>query len=646
MTTLPSLYQEFIHVSRYSRFRHDFSPQRRETWLETVSRYIDYMGDHLTANFPKFNFKNELRDELHGAILNLEVMPSMRALMTAGPALEKDHLAGYNCSYIPIDNPAAFSEILYVLMCGTGVGFSVERQYIKNLPRVPDRLIHADGEATHIVVRDSKLGWAESFQRLITLLYGGVIPTWDVSGVRKKGAPLKTFGGRASGPEPLVDLFNFTIHVFQGAVGRRLESIECHDIACKTGESVVVGGVRRSAMISLSNLSDDRMREAKSGEWFNIHPHRRLANNSYAATEKPETGVFMQEWLSLYRSKSGERGIFSRYGVQERIRNGILPRDPNFEFGTNPCGEISLRPLELCNLSEMILRRNDDTKTLARKARLATILGTFQSTFTKFRFVRDQWQYNCESERLLGVSMTGIMDCPAVRRPTRDSAILLGALRSFAHETNTEYAKALGIVPSKAVTTVKPSGTVSQLTDTASGIHERYAEYYIRRVRADKADPLTQFMTEAGFPVEDDVMAPNSTSIFSFPMAAPTDIPAPMNAREQMELIKHFSTNWTDHNVSCTVTVREHEWPMVGGWVYDNFDNVCGMSFLPSSDHIYRQAPMEKISGATYMEMVKNLPSHVDWTDLQNYEKEDETVGSQTIACSGNSCEIVDLVAN
>jgi len=646
MPSLPSLYQEFIHISRYSRFRWDFSPQRRETWGETISRYVDYMGDHLASNFPKFNYTKELRTEIFDGIANLEVMPSMRAFMTAGAALEKDHLAGYNCSYIPIDNIAAFSEILYVLMCGTGVGFSVERQYIKNLPRVPERLYNGTGEATHIVVKDSKFGWAEAFNKLIHFLYAGAIPTWDTSQLRKKGAPLKTFGGRASGPEPLEDLFNFTVRIFQNALGRRLESIECHDIACKTGESVVVGGVRRSAMISLSNLSDDRMREAKSGNWWETHPHRRLANNSFAATEKPETGVFMQEWLSLYRSKSGERGIFSRYGVQERIRNGLLPRDPNQEFGTNPCGEISLRPLQLCNLSEVVLRANDTRESLARKTRLATILGTIQSTFTKFRFVRDQWSHNCEEERLLGVSMTGIMDCPIVRNPNRDSAILLGALRSYAHEVNAEYAKALGIKKSAAVTTVKPSGTVSQLTDSSSGIHERHAEYYIRRARADKADPLTQFMTDAGFIVEDDVMAPKTTAVFSFLAAAPSDIPPRMNAKAQMDLIKHFSDNWTDHNVSCTVTVKENEWPAVGGWVYDNFDSVCGMSFLPDADHVYRQAPYEAITKAQYDEFSKMVPANVDWSDLKLYEQNDQTVGSQTIACSGNVCEVVDLVAN
>jgi ribonucleoside-triphosphate reductase len=637
-TPFKSPYQEFIYKSRYARWVDD--EQRREDWDETVHRYLNFMADHLTTNHDFDLFENGLYYELYDAIYNLEVMPSMRSLMTAGKALERDNVAGYNCSYLPVDNIHAFDEAMYILLCGTGVGFSVERQYVSLLPEVPNELFASE---TTIVVADSKAGWAKSLRQLVALLYSGEVPKWDVSKVRPAGARLKTFGGRASGPDPLVELFNFVITKFQGAKGRKLNSLECHDIMCKIGEVVVVGGVRRSAMISLSNLSDDRMRNAKAGQWWENAPHRALSNNSVAYTEKPDVGSFLEEWTSLYRSKSGERGIFSRVASKRQAaKNGR--RDDSFEFGTNPCSEIILRPKQFCNLTEVVVRAADDAEHLRRKVRLAAILGTFQSTLTYFPYLSKEWKKNTEEERLLGLSLTGIMDNLLLNGRSSPLNTLLVDLKNVAIDTNKELSQSLGINPSAAITCVKPSGTVSQLVDSASGIHARHSAYYIRSVRADNKDPITEFLKAEGVYWEPDVMKPTHTTVFFFPQKAPEGAVTrnDMTAIEQLELWKTYQEHWCEHKPSITVTVREHEWPSVGGWVYDNFDMVSGVSFLPHSEHTYRQAPYEECDVAKYEEYLSKTPSSIDWSRM--IEVTDTTAGSQTAACGPDGCEIVDLV--
>ena len=580
---LPTKYQEFIHLSRYSRW----VPKegRRETWRETVTRYFDFFQEHLKQSC-KYSLDKSLREELEDAVIHLKIMPSMRCLMTAGEALKRENIAGYNCSYVAVDRPQAFDEILYVLMNGTGVGFSVERQFVSNLPTVAEEFHPSD---TTIVVQDSKMGWAKAFKELVAMLYHGQIPKWDLSKVRPAGAPLKTFGGRASGPEPLRRLFEFTTEIFQNAHGRKLSSIECHDIVCKTAEIVVVGGVRRSALISLSNLSDDRMRVAKSGQWWNDNGQRALANNSACYTEKPDIGIFMDEWKALYDSKSGERGIFNRESAK-KIAEKNERRDVGYDFGTNPCSEIILRSREMCNLSEVVVRTNDTEDTLLEKVRLATILGTFQSTLTNFKYVSKDWKKNCIEERLLGVSLTGIMDnkWTAGKLPGLD--VLLKNLKQMSVDTNKEWSEKLKINQSAAITCVKPSGTVSQLVDSASGIHARHNPYYIRTVRGDKKDPLTKMMVDMGFPVEDDVMKPLDTSVFSFPIKCSEDavFRQDMNAIEQLELWKTYQEHWCEHKPSVTISVKENEWIEVGAWVYKNFDLMSGVSFLPYSEHTYK----------------------------------------------------------
>ena len=628
---LPTDYQTFIATSRYARWLEDEG--RRETWPETVGRFIDYIVRPSDIDIKTI-------DEIEEAILSLEVMPSMRALMTAGPAAERDNTCVYNCSYLPVDHPRAFDEAMFILLCGTGVGFSVERQAIQKLPTVPEEL--TSGEDI-IVVQDSKEGWAKGLRKLISLLYTGDIPTWDLSKIRPAGARLKTFGGRASGPDPLNDLFNFTVAKFKGAAGRKLNSVECHDIMCKIGEVVVVGGVRRSAMISLSNLSDDRMRHAKSGQWWENEGQRALANNSVAYTDKPDMETFMREWTALVESKSGERGIFSREAADKHVeRNGR--RETGREWGTNPCSEIILRPYQFCNLTEVVVRPTDTEKTLTRKVKLATILGTIQSTYTNMPYLRPVWRRNTEEERLLGVSLTGIMDNEITSKP---SAKTLNKLRDVAVQTNNEVAQQLGVAASAAITCVKPSGTVSQLVDSASGIHARHSEYYIRTVRGDNKDPLTQFMQDAGIPAEPCVMKPDSTTVFSFPTRSPDNAVTrnDMSAIEQLELWKTYALEWCEHKPSVTITVRDEEWLKVGAWVFDNFDICSGVSFLPHSDHTYAQAPYQDCDKATYTSALKEMPKKIDWSKLSEYEKEDNTAGSQTLACSGDSCEVVDLTA-
>jgi len=629
---LPTDYQSFIHTSRYARY---VDGKGRESWSETVGRYMDnvvrpVLGDDSYVN------------QLEQAILNLEVMPSMRAMMTAGPALERDNTAGYNCSYLPVDDPKSFDEAMFILLCGTGVGFSVERQYIQKLPEVPELF---DSETT-IMVKDSKEGWAKAFRQLLALLWAGEIPKWNVSKVRPAGARLKTFGGRASGPAPLVDLFNFAVKVFKDAQGRKLSSIECHDLMCKIGEVVVVGGVRRSAMISLSNLSDDRMRHAKSGQWWEQNPQRALANNSVAYTEKPDSLSFMREWMSLVESGSGERGVFNREASKKQAAK-YGRRDPEHEFGTNPCSEIILRPYQFCNLTEVVVRATDTVDDLERKVKLATILGTIQSTYTKFPYLRKVWANNTEAERLLGVSLTGIMDNPLLTSKNHGLPKTLEHLRQVAEDTNNKLSGDLGINPSAAITCVKPSGTVSQLVDSASGIHARHSHYYIRTVRGDNKDPLTQFMIDQGIPNEPDVFKPDQTTVFSFPVKAPAGavVTEDLTAIEQLETWLMFQRHWCEHKPSVTINVRKDEWFEVGAFVYEHFDEMSGVSFLPYNEHTYQQAPYQEIGKSEYEELAKNMPEKIDWSLLTNYEESDNTVGMQTMACSGDSCEIVDLTA-
>ena len=637
MKELPSDYQKFIHTSRYARWIE--KEKRRESWSETVKRYFDFFEVQLKEN-NNFTVTPELRAELEDAVLNLEIMPSMRALMTAGEALRRDNTAGYNCSYVAVNRVRAFDEILYILMCGTGVGFSVERQYVEKLPTIAENFSNTD---TTIIVEDSKAGWAKSYKELISLLIGGQIPRWDLSKVRASGARLKTFGGRASGPRPLEDLFKFTVDTFKRAAGRKLTSIECHDLVCKVAEIVVVGGVRRSALISLSNLTDERMRDAKSGAWWNENPQRALANNSVAYKEKPEIGVFMDEWVALYKSKSGERGIFNRDACRRTVSKLGDRRDSSYEFGTNPCSEIILRDRQFCNLTEVVVRPEDTIESLKRKVRLATILGTWQASLTNFPYLSSEWKKNCQEEALLGVSLTGIMD-NVMMRNTVDVKETLINLKQIAIDANAEWANKIGINPAAAITCVKPSGTVSQLTDAASGIHPRHNEYYIRTVRADRKDPLCQMMIDMGFPAEPCVMKPEHTMVFSFPQKAEGSLTRnDVSAITHLELWLAYQRYWCEHKPSITITVKENEWMDVGAFVYKYFDEISGISFLPHSDHTYRQAPYQDCTKEEYLAAIEKMPKNVDWGMLTKYEKEDKTTGTQQFACSANGCELVDL---
>jgi len=630
---LPTDYQAFIHKSRYAKY---FDGKGRESWSETVGRYMDNVVRKALGGVDNSYIK-----DIEQAIVGQEIMPSMRAMMTAGPALDRDNTAGYNCSYLPVDDPKSFDEAMYILLCGTGVGFSVERQFISKLPEVPELF---ESESI-VVVKDSKEGWAKGFRQVLALLWAGEIPKWDVSQVRPAGARLKTFGGRASGPAPLVELFNFAVATFKAAQGRKLSSMECHDLMCFIGQIVVVGGVRRSAMISLSNLSDDRMRHAKSGQWWETAGHRALANNSVSYTEKPDMETFMREWLALVESKSGERGIFNREASKKQAAK-FGRRDPNYEFGTNPCSEIILRPYQFCNLTECVVRATDSIEDLERKVKLATILGTIQSTMIKFPYLRKVWQNNTAEERLLGVSMTGIMDNPLMTNKNAGLEKTLEHLRSIAVATNAEWAELLGIPASAAISCVKPSGTVSQLVDSASGIHARHSPYYIRTVRGDSKDPLTQFMIDKGIPNEPCVMKPDSTVVFSFPVKSPEQAVTrnDMTAVEQLELWLTYQRHWCEHKPSVTISVRDTEWMAVGAFVYEHFDEMSGVSFLPHSDHTYQQAPYQDCTKEQYEEMLELMPDSIDWEELNDYESEDNTVSMQTMACSGDSCEIVDLV--
>jgi ribonucleoside-diphosphate reductase alpha chain len=627
-TRLPTIYQDFIHISRYARYSDEL--KRRESWDETVDRYIKYFQNRTNNN------KKVPWEEIRNAILNLEVMPSMRCLMTAGEALDKDQVAGYNCSYIAIDNQKAFDEIMYILMCGTGVGFSVESRYTNKLPEVPDEL--HDTETT-IHFKDSKIGWATGYREFISLLYSGKIAKWDVTKIRPAGVRLKTFGGRASGPEPLIDLLKFTLNIFNKARGRKLTTLECHDIVCKIADIVVCGGVRRSALISLSDLNDDHIRNAKSGEWWTANGQRALANNSAVYEQKPDMDTFMSEWIALYKSRSGERGMFSRAASQNAAAK-YGRRDPKHDYGTNPCSEIILRPYQFCNLSEVVVRAEDTVADLVRKARIATILGTLQSTLSDFRYINKRWKNNTEEERLLGVSLTGICDHKLLNTPSEELPDALAMIRENCVKTNKEFAKILGVEESAAVTCVKPSGTVSQLVDSASGIHPRYAQYYIRRVRADKKDPLADFMIKNGYQAEEDFYA-KSNWVFSFPMKAPENalLTKDVSAIKQLELWQIYQDHWCEHKPSVTIFVGDDEWMEVGAWVYKNMATLSGVSFLPRDTGTYRQAPYEEIDEAKYKEMVASLPPGIDWTLFM--EEDDQTTGTRDLACSSGTCEIL-----
>ncbi len=632
-------YQNIIAMSRYARWIEEKG--RRETWQETVTRLLNYYRDFLKDKH-NFTLPKEVYTDLYVAITTLKVMPSMRAMMTAGPALERNHIASYNCSYLSVDSPRAFDECLYILMHGTGVGFSVERQFISQLPKVPDEFENSE---TTIIVQDSKEGWHRSYKELINLLYAGMVPQWDMSRVRPAGAKLKTFGGRASGPDPLENLFMFTTNIFKRASGRKLSSIECHDLMCKIADVVVVGGVRRSALISLSNLSDDRMRHAKSGSWWETESQRTLSNNSVCYTEKPDIGTFMREWVALYDSKSGERGIFNRTSAQKQAAK-YERRPADVEYGTNPCCEIILRPKQFCNLSEVVVREEDTPETLQKKVELATILGTIQSCFTDIKGLSRQWTKNTEEERLLGVSLTGIMDNKMLANKTKDNLpALLENLRLWAVATNSKWAKLLDIEPSAAITCVKPSGTVSQLVNAASGIHPRHNDYYIRTIRADKKDPLTQFLIDKGFPWEDAAENPDSTVVFSFPFKSPTNAVnrKDISAIEHLTLWKIYANHWCEHKPSITVSLKEPEWLEVANFVYTNFDDMSGISFLPMTEHMYKQAPYQDCNKETYFSLLEKMPIGVNWESFSSYEKEDLTSGTQELACTADACEVVDF---
>jgi ribonucleoside-diphosphate reductase alpha chain len=632
--------QNYVHISKYARWLPD--ENRRENWPETVGRYFNHFEKHL-KNTTLYTLTPNDRAELEDAVLNQKVVPSMRALMTAGPAMERCGVCAYNCAYVAVDSPRTFDEIVYVLMCGTGIGFSVEKKYVNKLPVIEEEFHETD---TTIKVRDSKIGWAKAYRELVHLLYGGQIPKYDVSAVRPAGSPLKTFGGRASGPEPLIDLFDFTIKMFKQAAGRRLKPIECHDIVCKIAEIVVVGGVRRSALISLSDMDDREMRDAKTGKWWETHPHRRLANNSWVATE-PEInpGIFMEEWYSLYKSNSGERGIYSRYAAQQQVEK-IGRRKVDDDFGVNPCSEIILRNRQFCNLTEVVVRSTDGPTELKEKVRLATILGTFQSTVTNFKYVTKKWAENCKEERLLGVSLTGILDNKYLNgrhNGLNETSKLLQEMKQVAIDTNKEWAEKLGINQATAITCVKPSGSVSTLMDTSAGIHARHSQYYVRTVRNDKKDPLYFMMADSGFPVEDCVMNPTQTAVFSFPVKAPDGavFRTDWDAITQLEVWKVYQDNWTEHKPSVTISVKEDEWVKVGSWVYDHFDNISGVSFLPFFDADYKQMPYQDCTKEDYEELLTKMPKDVDWSRLQMYEMYDTTTGSQELACTGSdSCDI------
>lgn len=625
-------FQEFVVTRSYCKWRDDLN--RRETWGECVDRYYDYF----TERFPEI--VGDEWNDIRKSTTDREVFPSMRALMTAGSAAEVDDTCLYNCSYLPINSIRAFSDVLYILCCGTGVGFSCEKMETSQLPDIPS--IQRDDKMV-IKVPDSRKGWADSLKELMSALYIGIHPTWDTSEVRPKGARLKTFGGRASGPEPLERLFKFVVNLFYEAEGRKLMPIEVHDIVCMIGEIVISGGVRRSALISLSDLDDREMAKAKSGAWWETSGHRALSNNSAVYTAKPSMGRYMEEWSSLYDSHSGERGICNREAM-DKIATTAGRESCN--WGTNPCSEIILRPKQFCNLTEVVIRPYDNKTSLKRKVRQAAILGTIQSACTRFTYLDADWKKNCEDERLLGISFTGIYDSKLMSDPTSGLAILLDELRTIAKETNREWADKLGISYAKSLTCCKPSGTTSCVAGTSSGIHPRYSDYYIRRVRIDTDNPLCVFMKDNGLPNEIDLHHPDTTTIFAFPTKAPENSYTYKNYNpiDHLELWMHYQKHWCDHKPSVTINYTDDSFMDIGQWVFNNWDWVSGISFLPHTDHVYEQAPFEEISEEAYLESIKQVPNDIDWSRLSSYEVEDTTVNSHSLACTGGACELVDLV--
>lgn len=639
---IDNAFQQFIHTSRYARW--DDEKGRRETWEETVDRYMEFMDEHLRKN-NDYEIPVNQFNKVRKAILEMRVLPSMRSLMTAGPALAKNNISGFNCSFVPVDSPRAFDEILYILMHGTGVGFTVESNNVDKLPAVADEF---EDTATIIVVEDSKEGWQKAFKELVAMLYAGNVPTWDVSKVRAKGERLKTFGGRASGPEPLVKLFEFTQRLFVNAAGRKLTALECHDLVCKIAEIVVVGGVRRSALISLSDINDQEIAKSKSGAWWHENSQRSLANNSAVYTRKPEADVFLREWTGLVESKSGERGLFNRAAAAKAAGRSGRRTTEGIAFGTNPCSEIVLRPYQFCNLSTIPVQGEDTLEDLMEKVEIATILGTWQSTLTNFKGIRSIWKKNTEEERLLGVSMTGIFGNALLNGRIEGLEQRLESLRDHAVKTNAVLADEIGIARSAAVTCVKPEGTTSSLTLTSSGIHPWHSQYYIRTVRGDKKDPLTQFLMDSGIPYEDDLMNKDATVVFSYPTKAPDGALTrnDFTAIEHLELWLKYQRHWCEHKPSVTISVKDDEWISVAAWVYDHFDEISGVSFLPYSDHTYAQAPYQEITKEEYDAAVAAMPTDIMWTLLGHYEESDEAViGGRELACSGNAggCDVVDI---
>lgn len=622
-------FQSFIFISRYSRWLP--SHNRRESWDECVDRWWNYFTDKVPTLAE--------RPDVKEAILNLEVLPSMRSLMTAGIALDHDNTCLYNCSYLPIESVDSFAELFVILMNGTGTGYSVERQYTDKLPTVANKIVKNFDKV--IVVEDSKEGWGNALKTLFNDLYSGKHPKWDLSKVRPSGARLKTFGGRASGPAPLDNLFKFLVKVFYNAQGRKLSALECHDTCCAIANAVIVGGVRRSAMISLSDLGDREIAMCKSGAWWEQAGFRSYANNSAVYRGKPPMGQFLEEWTSLYNSHSGERGMINRRALQEQaVKWG---REKNCEYGTNPCAEIILKPFEFCNLSTVVVRTDDTAASLKKKVELATIIGTVQSTFVKFPYLRPEWKKNCEEERLLGVSMTGIFDNKLTSGLEGKPKLvrLLENLRDHATATNLKWAEKLGINPSKSITCVKPEGTTSCLVDSASGLHPRYADYYFRRIRLDKKDPLYNLMKDQGVPCEDDVINPTSTAVFTFAMKAPrgTVTTEDLRALDHLDLWKTYQEHYCHHKPSVTVNYKDSEFLEVGNWLWENFDMATGIAFLPGGDnHTYAQAPFEQIDSATYAAHPK---VKVNFNDLMKYESEDNTEVGKEFACSAGGCQIV-----
>ncbi|MDA0320449.1 MAG: recombinase [Proteobacteria bacterium] len=620
--------EEYVYISKYSKFLHD--QNRRETWAETVKRY--------KANVLDRHLSNEMAEIIARAILNLEVVPSMRMLATAGPALDRDNVCGYNCAYKAITQPRDFSDALFILSSGTGMGYSVEKKYISQLPKVPSSV---KMDEVSFTVQDSREGWQEAVQFAMEEGFLGNIYEYDLSLLRPEGAILKTFGGRSSGPEPLRKTLNYINDLFKKAAGRQLTSLECHDLMCMIASCIVAGGVRRSAMISLGDIDDVEMRNAKNWSLGAFPEERHSANNSYVTNGTPSKEEFEAEWSAMVAGKSGERGIFNRASAKAQAEKfGRKVAD----FGCNPCSEILLvDDGQFCNLSEVIIRADDDFYDLKRKVELATIIGTVQSTFTHFPALPKNWTDNCEEERLLGVSMTGIMDNPLTNGVLAGLPGRLNELRNFAIDTNKKWAEKLGISAAASVTCVKPSGSVSALTGTASGIHSRWSDYYIRRTIQSNADPLTQLMIDEGIPHEPSATKPDLETVFSFPIASPLGAVTngTRSAIEQMEMWLTYQRNWTTHKVSATISVKSDEWDDLAKFVYDHFDEIAGVSFLPYDDHAYVQAPYEQISAEKYEELNLAFPISVNWSRLPEFEIEDTTKASQELACTGGACEIL-----